>query len=332
MIAVLASGLQTTVQDPGRTGHRRLGVGTAGALDGYSLRVANMLVGNAQDAAALEITLQGPRLHFHRATRLAITGADIDAHADGVAIPGWRPVDVRAGCELVLGPCRRGARAYLAIAGGIDVGLVLGSAATDLRAGFGGFAGRALMAGDVLKLGSWEGLQPRCLSGVGKSIGAEAPPTISKWWIDPTPDLDLAHALPIRLLRGHDALHPADALTAQPWRVTAQSNRQGLRLQGEALALAETHERLSEPVAPGTVQLPPDGQPIVLLGEAQTIGGYPRIGHVIAADLPRLAQRRPGDVVLFEWIDAAAAMAAACAQRHRLTRIGLAIEQRRREA
>jgi biotin-dependent carboxylase-like uncharacterized protein len=320
VIEVVSAGLQTTVQDLGRFGHRHLGVGTAGALDAYSLRVANRLLGNADGAAALEITLQGPRLRMRAATRIALTGADIDAHADGVAIPGWRPVDLPAGCELVLGACRRGARAYLAVRGGIDVEPILGSASTDLRAGFGGIGGRALVAGDGVEV---------------TSIGAEAPPAkavlVAKWWIDPSPDLDLAHAQPIRVLPGHDALAPADALIAQAWRVTAQSNRQGLRLQGAALALADTRERLSEPVAPGTVQLPPDGQPIVLLGEAQTIGGYPRVGHVIAADLPRLAQRRPGDVVRFEWIDAAAAHAVACAQRQRLTRIGLAIGQRQRD-
>jgi antagonist of KipI len=316
-IAVLAGGLQTTVQDPGRVGHRHLGVGVAGALDGYSLHVGNLLVGNRADAAALEVALQGPRLRFATATRIAITGADIEASADGLALPGWRPVDLPAGCELVLGPCRRGARAYLAIAGGIEVERVLGSAGTDLRAGFGGVDGRALAAGDVLALGD------------ARIDDVEAP-TIASWWIDPAPDLHFDADAPIRVLPGRDAVAPAEALHAQAWRVTAQSNRQGLRLQGDALALAETKERLSEPVAPGTVQLPPDGRPIVLLAEAQTIGGYPRIGHVIAADLSRLAQLRPGDAVRFAPIDAQGAQAAACAQRHRLSRIALALEQRRR--
>lgn len=319
MIDVLGSGLQTTVQDLGRFRHRHLGVGTAGALDAVSLRVANLLVGNAEGAAALEITLQGPRLRMHGAARIAITGADIDAHVDGVALPGWRPIDLPAGCELAFGPCRRGARAYLAIAGGVAVESILDSASTDLRAGFGGFDGRALATGDVLAIGA-------------TSLPDIDAPAIPKWWIDPHPDLDLAHARPIRMLPGHDHVVPSDALVAQAWRVTAHSNRQGLRMQGEPLRLADARDRLSEPVAPGTVQLPPDGQPIVLLGEAQTIGGYPRIGHVIAADLPRLAQRRPGEFVQFEWVDAAAAHAAACAQRHRLTRIGLAIAQRRGDA
>jgi antagonist of KipI len=316
-IEVLAAGLQTTVQDLGRTGHRHLGVGVAGALDAYSLRVGNRLVGNADGAAALEITLQGPRLRFRHAARIALTGADIEAHVDGIAIPGWRPVDLPAGAELVLGPCRRGARAVLAIAGGVQVPTVLGSAGTDLRAGFGGVEGRALAAGDMLAFGS-------------ANVADVDAPRIAKWWIDPDPDLPFVSPVPIRVLPGHDATTPADALYASSYRVTAQSNRQGLRLQGAALTLTEPGERLSEPVVPGTVQLPPDGQPIVLLNEAQTIGGYPRIGHVIGADLPRLAQLRPGEELRFAAVDAAAAHALACAQHQRLTRIGLALEQRRR--
>jgi antagonist of KipI len=321
MIDVLAGGLQTTVQDRGRVGLRHLGVGVAGALDGYSLRVANLLVGNDIDAAALEITLQGPRLRLRHAARIAITGADIDARADGIALPGWRPIALPAGCELAFGPCRRGARAYLALAGGVRVASVLGSASTDLRAGFGGLDGRCLAAGDALEVGA-------------ASVADAQEAAIAPWWIDPTPDLDFDAPMPLRVLPGRDALAPTQALVATPWRVTAQSNRQGLRLQGDALTLAAPGERLSEPVAPGTVQLPPDGQPIVLLGEAQTIGGYPRIAHVIAADLPRLAQRRPGETLQFTTVDAAASHSLACAQRQRLTRIGLAIEwamgQRRR--
>lgn len=318
-LEVLAGGLQTTVQDLGRFGYRHLGVGVAGALDGYSARVANLLAGNAEGSALLEIALRGPRLRFHQAARIAITGADIDAHADGIAIPGWRQVDVPGGCELVIGPCRHGARAYLAIAGGVQVAAVLGSASTDLRAGFGGMEGRGLAAGDRLALGP-------------AAVAPVAAPVIAPWWLNPQPDLDSRHPMPIRVLPGRDAVVPATALCAHAWRVSAQGNRQGLRLQGAPLAAADPAERLSEPVAPGTVQLPPDGEPIVLLAEAQTIGGYPRIGHVIGADMPRLAQLRAGDAVRFEMTDAPTARALACAQRHRLSRIALAIEQRRRES
>lgn len=317
-LEVLAGGLQTTVQDLGRFGYRHLGVGVAGALDGYSARVANLLAGNAEDSALLEIALQGPRLRFHQAARIAITGADIDARADGIAIPGWHQVDVPGGCELAIGPCRHGARAYLAIAGGVQVPTLLGSASTDLRAGFGGTEGRGLAAGDRLALGP-------------AAVAPVTAPTIAPWWLNPQPDLDFRQPM-IRVLPGRDAVVPAMALYSHAWRVSAQGNRQGLRLHGAALVAFDPTERLSEPVAPGTVQLPPDGQPIVLLAEAQTIGGYPRIGHVIGADMPRLAQLRPGDAVRFEMTDAPTARALACAQRHRLSRIALAIEQRRRES
>jgi antagonist of KipI len=263
--------------------------------------------------------LQGPRLRFHQAARIAITGADVGAHADGIAIPGWHQVDLPGGCELAIGACRHGARAYLAIAGGVQVAAVLGSASTDLRAGFGGVEGRGLAAGDRLALGP----------SVVAPLGA---PAIAPWWLNPEPDLDSRQPMPIRLLPGRDAVAPATALCSEAWRVSAQGNRQGLRLQGAPLVAADPAERLSEPVAPGTVQLPPDGQPIVLLAEAQTIGGYPRIGHVIAADMPRLAQLRPGDILHFEMTDAPTARALACAQRHRLARIAVAIEQRRRES
>jgi antagonist of KipI len=308
---VLSAGLQTSVQDLGRFGYRQLGIGVSGALDGYSLRVGNWLVGNDENAAALEITLQGPRLHFERAVRIAITGADVEAQTDGIVLPGWRPIDLPAGCELRFGPCRRGARAYFTVAGGIDVAIALGSASTDLRAGFGGFEGRCLMAGDSLSLATTSGTAP--------------------WGIDPEPDLEFGRPTTIRVLPGRDGTMPMNAFCDDLYRVSAQSNRQGVRLQGAALTIADSRERLSEPVAPGTVQLPPDGQPIVLLAEAQTTGGYPRIGHVVSADLPRLAQLRPGDSLRFEMIDWATAQELACAQRRRLSRIALAIEQRRHD-
>jgi antagonist of KipI len=327
-LEIVAGGLQTTVQDLGRFGYRHLGVGVSGALDAFSARVGNLLVGNPENSATLEIALQGPRLRFKQATRIAITGADIDAQADGIAIPGWRPVEVPAGCELFLGACRRGSRAYLAIAGGVQVRPVLGSASTDLRAGFGGIDGRCVAAGDILTLNP-----PASVGAASAAISAPiASPTIAPWWLNPHPDLHFNHQIPIRLLPGRDAIAPAIALYSDAYRVSPQSNRQGLRLQGTALNPADSSDRLSEPVAPGTVQLPPDGLPIVLLAEAQTIGGYPRIGHVIAADLPRLAQLRPGDSVRFEMTDAPTAQALACAQRQRLSRMALAIGQRRRES
>lgn len=316
-IEVLAPGLLTTVQDAGRIGWRAIGVGTGGAADRYSLDVANLLVGNNANAAMLEITLAGPSLRLLRAAIIALCGAQVDARVDDVALPGWRPIALPAGSMLTLGACRRGARAYLAFDGGIDVALALDSRSTDLRGTFGGHDGRALRVGDTLPLGP-----PHA------SDFLPTAPRIPSWWIDADADLDFADSIVVHVLPGSDATHPLDALHAQEFVVDAASNRQGLRLRGDALHIADARDRISEPVLPGTVQLPPDGQPIVLLADAQTVGGYPRIGHVIAADLPRLAQRRAGQRVRFIPVDARAAHRINAEQRARLARIALAITSR----
>lgn len=313
-IEVRDPGLLSSIQGAPRTGLRHLGVGAAGALDRFSWQVGNLLLGNAPDAAGIEFTLRGPSLHFPDGARVAITGAEVNAMADGEPVPGWRPVALPAGATLTLGACRRGARGLLAVAGGLDVPQVLGSASTDLRSGFGGWQGRALRAGDRLQA---RGASP----GVARLEVAAA-------WVDPAPDLDFDRPAVARLLPGRDALATPDPWR-EPFRVAATSNRQGLRLQGPSLAIADTGERLSMPMLEGSVQLPPDGQPIVLLADAQTVGGYPCIGHVARADLPRLAQLRPGDRLHFAVIDAAGAQALACRQRQRLARIGLAAEQAR---
>lgn len=315
---VVKPGLLTTVQDRGRRGHRHFGVGAAGAVDAYSFAVANLLVGNPPDSAALEITLTGPRLRCDGAVRIALCGAEIEARVDGATVPGWRPIDLPAGADLSVGACRRGARAYLAIAGGVVVPRVMGSASTDLRGGFGGMRGRPLAAGDVLPLGR-------------SRLPAADALRIAPWWIDPAPDLDFVPPAIVHLLPGDETLAPSDALFTREWRVAAASNRQGLRLEGEALRVAggsAPQEKVSEPVVPGTLQLPPDGQPILLLADAQTHGGYARIGHAIAADLPRLAQLAPGDTLRFAPIAREEAHGLACAQRHRLARIALAIQTR----
>ena len=317
-IEIIAPGMLTTVQDAGRIVSRAYGVGTGGAADRHSFEVANLLVDNAADAAVLEITLTGPTIRLQRAATIALCGAAIDAHADGVPLPGWRSIALPAGCTLTCGPCQNGARAYLAFDGGIDVPRLLGSRSTDLRGDFGGHEGRALRAGDVLPLGA----------SVAANASIDAP-HIPSWWIDAGPDLEFAESIVVRALPGSDATMPADALHAQEFVVDAASNRQGLRLRGNALQVADPRERISEPVVPGTVQLPPDGHPIVLLADAQTVGGYPRIGHVIAADLPRLAQRRAGQHLRFVPVDHREAHRINAEHRARLARIALAIASRR---
>lgn len=318
-IEVLAPGVCTLPQDAGRPGLRHLGIAMSGALDPWALALANLLVGNPGDAPALEITLSGPRLRFHVPARIALCGATIEASADGQAIPMARPVDVPAGCELRLGRCLDGARSYLAVLGGLRLPSVLGSASTDLRAGFEGLAGRPLRAGDQLPLAGQ--VDAPCLH-------------VPAWWIDtafddrPRPSPDRV----VRVIPGPDATTGERSLHGQAWKIAPDSNRQGLRLQGPALALADPGERVTEPVAPGCVQLPPGGQPIVLLADAQTHGGYPRIGQAIRADWPLLAQLRPGDGVRFAPCTAAEARAALARQRQRLHRIALALEARRARA
>ena len=260
-------------------------------MDDVALRIANLLVGNADSAAGLEITLDGPVLRLERDATIAIGGADLDARVGDAMLPPWRAVHVPAGTELRFGEPRDGCRAYLAIAGGIDVPPVLGSRGTYVRAAIGGHEGRALRRGDVLPLGTAPATRVR-----PRRLAREMQP---------------AYGDMVRLVAGPqlDALAPGARarLFDAPFTVSARSDRMGFRLDGATLALSAPMELLSAGVAMGTVQLPPDGAPIVLMADRQTTGGYPRLGEVATVDLPSLAQRRPGDVVRFAEVSLAEA-------------------------
>jgi len=309
-VRVLSPGLLTSVQDGGRHGCGAIGIGRAGAMDEVSLRLANMLVGNAQGAAALEITLRGPRLRFDTDALVALAGAEIDARCGDESMPRWRPIRLRAGSELNLGGMRRGARAYLAIAGSIDLPAVIGSRSTDINAALGPMP-RPLAAGDELPCGArphsscdelWKKLEAACETG-NRNAAAAA------WSLDPSPWFDASTARPIRAIAGthfeHLDAESQRALFGAEFRVGIDSNRVGCRLEGAPLQLAAPIEMVSAGTVSGTVQLPPGGVPIALTAEAPTTGGYPRIAQVIAIDLPHLTQRRPGDVVRFAQIDLA---------------------------
>jgi antagonist of KipI len=310
-VQVLDGGLQTTLQDAGRFGHGAVGVGNAGPMDEVALRLANALVGNPIRATALEMTLVGATLQFAQAAVIALTGALLDArchNGDAVASVAMnRPVRLAAGSVLECGRARRGARSYLAVAGAFTVTSMLGSAATDLNAALGPFGGRALRAGDVLETGD-----------AALRTGPGSTPTDALLHLS----LPADPARPLRLIRGShfDALDPDSRrrLFDAPFRVTAASSRVGLRLEGPGLALGRPFEQVSAPVAHGTVQLPPGGQPIVLGAEHPTTGGYPRIAQVAAIDLPRLGQCRPGDVLRFAPIDMADAQSRYLAREHAL--------------
>jgi antagonist of KipI len=307
-VRVLSPGWLTSVQDTGRSGHAAIGVGLSGAMDDVALRLANALVGNAENAAALEVTLRGPRLRFETDALIAQTGAVIDARCGTKAIPAWRPVWLAAGSELELGDMRRGARAYLAIAGGVDVAPVLGSRSADINASLGPLSGRAVVAGDELPIGHVPAEHlarlPQALGGLPLRDPHERDAIVAaRWSLDPQPWFDLRGDEPVALVRGRhfESLDAASqrALFNDTFRVGNESNRVGYRLEGAKLRLEAPLELISESVVPGTLQLPPNGDPIALMAEAPTTGGYPRIAHVASVDLPRLAQRRPGGRVRF---------------------------------
>ena len=294
MMEVLEAATANTVQDTGRFGHSSIGVGRSGAMDPVALAVGNILLGNAPDAAAIEIQVFPFALRFLCATTFALTGADCGPALDGAMLPPWWAAKAEPGQVLRLRPPQDGARSYLAVAGGIDVPPILGSRSTHLRGGFGGLDGRALEAGDRLPIGL--PAQPALSLGV---VGPERP-------TDPV--------LTVRALPAAEHNHFPDTTQAMfwsaSWRITAQSNRHGYRLSGPGLVGGEAFNIRSTPILPGVVQVPPGGAPIVQMSDANSAGGYPKMATVIEADFPLLGQARLGSHIRFERTDYAAALAA----------------------
>ena len=275
---VVAPGSFTAVQDLGRPGYQNLGVSPGGVADPVAARAANRLVGNPDSAAVLECCMSGPLLEFHKKTRVAFIG-----WADSRS---GKPVPLEAGEEIDLRSRMKSVRGIIAIAGGIDVPPVMGSRATDLRAGVGGWQGRILQAGDRL------------------ALGPPHPGPIPGNWHVGWPRIEPpGRMIELRFLSGMQARWFSEKMrqrfASSVYQISPISDRMGTRLEGPELELAETTEMLSQPVVAGSVQVPPDGKPIVLLAERQTIGGYPQIGHVISADLPKLARAWPGTPLRF---------------------------------
>ncbi|ARD49067.1 biotin-dependent carboxyltransferase family protein [Sporosarcina sp. P33] len=299
-VNVLNPGLLTTVQDIGRTGSQKFGVLVSGAMDSYSMRIANLLVGNDEREGVLEITLFGTSLQFEEDTLIAITGGDLQTTVDGITVPNWRPLVVKKGSVLKFGFAIEGCRAYLAIAGGIDIPVVMGSKSTYLVAGIGGFNGRALQQNDKLSFGDLTESNERVWTSIEKLSGT------ADWAVPYHPFISLESVQTIRIIKGTEYERFNDTskkrLVTQPYVVTPQSNRMGLRLEGSELALTEKLELLSEGVTFGTVQIPPNGKPIILMADRQTAGGYPKIAQVITADLGSLSQVKPNSKLHFQLI------------------------------
>ena len=291
---VLKGGVFTTVQDLGRPAYQRFGVAVGGAVDAFAARVANLLVGNSEGAALLEMTLQGPVLRLEQETLVAWCGGGFAAKAGGSDLPRDRPVQIAAGTVISFGVAKPGARAWLALAGGIDVPLVLGSRSTYRRAGFGGHQGRTLAAGDQLPCGQPSEWAQKILA----TLRSSARPATA-WSVRPDTLGQPAPAGKVRTVRGPEwewfGAEAQRRFFETEFRVTKDADRMGIRLEGPALATAKPRELISEAVNTGVVQVPPSGQPIVLLTSRQTVGGYPRIAAVATVDFARLAQLKPGD-------------------------------------
>ena len=296
---ILRAGPLTTVQDRGRVGCQKFGVTVSGAMDEVALRVGNILVGNAQNAAALEISFLGPEIRFRADVSLALTGAEVAAELDGQPVPWYQAFLARAGQTLDIRHCTRGMRAYLAAGGGIDVPVRLGSRSTSLAAGFGGTEGRPLCDGDVLSVGPIIGSPARW---AGRTVPGTWRPTF-------------ASPQTIRVVLGpqDDAFTEAGRRTflEASYEVTPSSDRMGCRLEGPAIEHTGAADIISDWIPLGGIQVPGNGKPIILLADRQTTGGYTKIATVIGPDIPKLAQVRPGDHVRFQALATAEAQAAA---------------------
>jgi antagonist of KipI len=285
---VLSPGIMSTVQDLGRFGCARYGVAASGALDGFALRVGNLLVGNAENAAGVETTLMGLRIKVLRDTVVAVTGGDLQARKGSESLPMWRSNRVREGETIVFSGPTSGFRSYLAVAGGIQVAAVLGSRSTNLSSGFGGFEGRPLRKGDIIAAEPVKDavrLADRCFM-------PEAVPGYSSPWR-------------LRVVWGpqddHFSEEGQQTFVTAAFTVSPDSDRTGIRLKGPVVTRKPGMEEsiISEGILSGAIQIPGDGQPIIILGETAS-GGYRKIATVISADLPLLGQVTPGDEVAFE--------------------------------
>jgi antagonist of KipI len=296
-IKIIKAGLQTTVQDVGRTGYRKDGIIVSGAMDTLALQIGNLLLGNEMGEAGLECTLLGPKILFETAQLVALTGGDISPAVDGVAVKMWRPLYVKKGSVLSFGASVWGCRTYLTVFGGFKLHEVLGSYSTYLKAGFGGYNGRALKNEDILSF-------HKIYKGTEK---------LFNWSLDLKlyPDLD---GEMIRVLKGPEYDLFTDQslalLEEEKFQITNEADRMGYRLQGAALQMTEAKEMLSSAVCFGTVQVTPGGSAIILMADHQTTGGYPRVLQVITADLTRLAQMKSGQQIRFKLVTLAEARAA----------------------
>lgn len=300
-ITVLHPGMLTTIQDQGRAGYQQFGVPVSGAVDPRSAAVANILAGNEEGEAVLECTVMGPQLRFDEPAVIAVTGADLGPTLDGIPVDNYRALRVGAGQVLRFTGPKCGCRAFIAVAGGLDIPEVMGSRSTYMKAKIGGFKGRKLEKEDVLNLRA-PGTEPKALEA--RSIA---------------PEFHARSEYALRVVLGpqDDAFTAAGIETffSGVYAVTAEFDRMGCRLEGPEIAHETSADILSDGIAFGAIQVPSSGQPIVMLSDRQTTGGYTKIANVISADFRILGQLKSGDKVRFEKVSLSAAQEALLAQR-----------------
>lgn len=302
MITIKKPGLLTTIQDLGRYGFQKYGVVVGGAMDIVAHRISNLLVGNEENAPTLEITLMGPHIEFHEDTLLSICGGDLSPSINGEAVSMWKTIYVKKGSELRFGAAKAGCRVNLGIAGGLAVPSVMESKSTYLKAGIGGFNGGAIKQGDKISTNSISGVAQHMMGQLKKDMKNQTF-VEAEWSIASELIPAFKNDQVIRVMKGrHYSLFSTssqNAFFSSRFDVSTQSDRMGYRLKGVPLSLAQPIDMLSEAVSFGTIQVPSDGNPIILLADRQTTGGYPKIGQVAAVDLPLLAQAKPGDTIRF---------------------------------
>ena len=303
MLHVIKPGFLSTVQDAGRRGWARFGIPPSGPMDRVAFKAANALVGNTPNAAVLEITLSGPHLTVTRDCLVAVCGAEFDLQVGHLPVPTWHAVYVRGGYPIQFGMLHKGARAILAVSGGINVPLFLGSRSTYLNGGFGGLQGRSLKPGDQLPLG--QSSPGDLVMQAGRSWSKELRPMYKQ-------------APVIRVVLGPQMDYfddnALDTFTKHAYIISSSSDRMGLRLQGPVIQHKKCTGIVSDGIITGSIQIPPDGMPIVMMVDHQTTGGYPKIATVIQPDIPLLAQCLPGAAIRFKVISLTEAYEIAASQ------------------
>lgn len=307
MFKVIKPGLQTTVQDLGRFGFQQIGISPSGAMDPYSMQLANILVGNSPNEAVLEVALMGPTLEVLTDLTAAVCGGNFSLNVDGRPVPMWKSFQIKKGQILSVGVSKLGARAYLAVSGGVDVPDVLGSKSTFLNGRFGGYHGRALQSGDILS-------------------GNPSVRQITKR-LHPALIPIYKNKVEVRIIFGpHHEMFTSQArklFLTEEFTVTPESNRMGYQLKGPKIEHSDGPDIISDAVPLGGIQVPKSGQPIILMADRQTTGGYARIGTVISVDIPVLAQAVPGTVVKFSQITLQEAQDLYLEQRKQLRHVAL---------